>query len=88
MAKFSYSSNLNSKFQVYPVPASDWVHVINEEIGKNIYIYNVLGKMVLAKMIESEDQLLNLNSIPSGVYYIKLSNENNVLKIIKAHQAN
>ena len=43
----------------------------------------MLGKVMQANLIESNDQLLNIQALPTGIYYLKIDSENNAVKIIK-----
>lgn len=60
---------------VYPNPASDELNVLfNEAAGiKNIAIYNLIGKPVMVyKVSDNNSAKLNIGSIPSGVYFLRL----------------
>jgi len=60
---------------VYPNPAADELNVLfNESAGvKNIAVYNLIGKPVMVyKVTGNNSAKLNIESIPSGVYFVRL----------------
>ncbi len=83
--RLSSKKNIESDFYVYPIPSSNYVHVVNAQVGENVYIYNIMGKVVQHYLIESEDHIINMQNLPTGVYYIKSNFDQNTAKIIKTH---
>ena len=66
------SNNIN----MYPNPASDELNVIFDPgVGvKNITVYNLIGKAVTVyKTTSNSSAKLNIENLPSGVYFIRLS---------------
>lgn len=63
---------------LYPNPSSDGIfNVVN---GKNnkISVYNLDGKNVYNSFIITDSQVLNLSSLPKGVYIAKLTSEKTI----------
>lgn len=75
-------SELNKEtFKVYPNPAKD---VINVQLPDNTYklarIYNIMGQLVMEHKIESNLQQININGFRSGMYYLLISGEKEMMK--------
>ena len=61
---------------VYPNPSEGLVTVSNENGTTNtIVVYNMVGNVVLSKVASTSTEL-DLTSVSSGVYMVKVSNEN------------
>ena len=74
-------SNISSvTFYVYPNPVKDILH-INAACGTILVIYNSQGQFILSRCLESDHEILDLSSLPSGVYMIKAGNK--TWKILK-----
>ncbi len=62
---------------VYPNPARAFIHLdISQPLTTplNTYIYNSLGKIVLSKRIDQQNDRLNISHLPQGIYYLKIDN--------------
>lgn len=73
----SVNFDLNSNFNVYPVPCNDGVIFIENkhaiEVSK-IELMDVLGNVVLSNQATNESKIkLNLADLPSGNYFVKMS---------------
>lgn len=81
--------NQNAKYQfvVYPNPVQNQMSVQFSETISNasIQFYNNLGQKVFAKSNVQSNQIIDLNELNSGIYFYKISSENNIQtgKIIK-----
>jgi hypothetical protein len=63
---------------LYPNPATDEVNVVydaNSDV-KNIAVYNVIGKVMTVYKVTGNSANLNLENIPSGIYFVRLFNSN------------
>jgi len=70
----SNESNSISNFTIFPNPSSDIINIsgiTDEEFS--IIIYNLQGQIV--KSISSETNQINVTSLTSGVYFIKIQTE-------------
>ena len=66
---------LQETISLYPNPTNGIVNIENAE-GFQIEVYNLLGKVILSKANIANKEVINLTNLTSGVYYIKLQNEN------------
>ncbi len=76
----SASSVKNNKFSksfVYPNPAKDYVN-IDKILNANIQINNISGKTVYTKNNCSENEKVNISNLNSGIYFIRIENNNEV----------
>lgn len=68
-----------SSLSLWPVPASDVLHV-NYSAGNStdlstLSVFNMDGRLVMSKIIKyANDTELNVSSLPSGIYMLKLTN--------------
>jgi hypothetical protein len=70
--------NTEDKVMLYPNPANNELNVIydaNADI-KNIAVYNIIGKVMNAYKVTGESANLNIENIPSGIYFVRLYNAN------------
>lgn len=73
-------SIINSRFfTIYPNPTTDLIYLkSNEEFNDmNIYIYNILGQIVLQDIFSPSNNSISLQNLKRGIYFIKLENEKN-----------
>jgi hypothetical protein len=72
-------------FKIFPNPASDFFYLKNLKNSntRNIYMHDISGKQVLK--ITGNNSIININSLPKGMYIIKVETENNVFnyKLLK-----
>jgi len=72
--------NTNSKTQkVYPNPSNNFISISNFKNGK-IEIINSLGQLILTT---SQTENINIENLPSGIYWIRFTGENTILKTLK-----
>lgn len=62
---------------IYPNPAKGYVTIQLDEIPENIVINikDVLGKTLLEQKANSTSTLINVSSLPKGIYYVELVND-------------
>jgi hypothetical protein len=64
---------LNSKNLIYPNPASDFLNINSTNlIGQYISIYDMLGNKLITTIAESTETRLNIESLPTGVYIVRI----------------
>lgn len=70
-------NNNNHTFSIYPNPTNGYVTIQLEEIPKNVVINikDILGKTLLEQKVNSNKTLINLSSLPKGIYQLSLKNE-------------
>jgi hypothetical protein len=74
--------------QVYPNPATDMVLVkLNDgsKTGCLLDVFNQVGQKLMTTRITSSSFLLNISSLPRGIYFIRLRNgqQGNSVKLVK-----
>ena len=70
----SISDNLIDGFSAYPNPVRNGKLTITSATSdvKNVSIYNVLGRKVFSQNITGTSKQLNIASVTSGVYILKV----------------
>ena len=70
-------SNQSNEVLLYPNPAHDELNVVYDPSAdvKTIAVYNIIGKvMAVYKVSDPASANLNLENIPSGIYFVRLMN--------------
>ncbi|MCX6275157.1 MAG: T9SS type A sorting domain-containing protein [Bacteroidetes bacterium] len=67
-----------------PVPATDFVNIHGTTIGKDLFLFDVLGNLILKQKVTSNSLQINLSDVPCGVYYLRQQNNKSV-KIVKTY---
>jgi len=74
-----------NNIMVYPNPTAEWIY-FDKSVGISSFgdfaIYNLTGRLEVIKGEYSEYKI-NVSCLPSGMYGIKLSNSNKIIKFIK-----
>ena len=75
------TGNNNTLYSLYPNPVSDILFIKNNKALESVLveIYSIAGQKILEE--QNSDQI-NLSSLNSGVYYVKI-NKNQIFKILK-----
>ncbi|MDP5140663.1 MAG: T9SS type A sorting domain-containing protein, partial [Spirosomaceae bacterium] len=68
-----------SPIVIYPNPSSDFIRIKNgeKEAIKSYEIYNISGRLI--RQNESPATEIKIQDLPSGMYFLQLKNERNVL---------
>ena len=80
----SVANNANEML-IYPNPAHDEVNVVydaNADV-KNIAIYNIIGKVMAIYKVNGPSANLNLENVPSGIYFVRLINSKGSVVLTK-----
>ena len=64
-----------SRISVYPNPCTDWINVDGEQI-QSVQLFDIKGTPVKAQ--KGEQNQLNMASVPSGIYYLKIVANNQI----------
>ena len=65
---------------IYPNPTNDIVNIILEKGSlKKIELYSLTGTLLFNKELKSEKYALDLSDYNSGIYYLKVINQDNNL---------
>ncbi|MCW3123886.1 MAG: hypothetical protein JWQ38_3378 [Flavipsychrobacter sp.] len=61
---------------MYPNPATSDLNVVFDATAdvKNIAVYNIIGKVMSVYKVTGNSANLNIENIPSGIYFVKLYN--------------
>jgi N-acetylneuraminic acid mutarotase len=75
----------NEEFRVFPNPVKDILNLSYDTTINTVSIYNVLGQEMLRKSINANEGSIDVSSLSSGTYMIKVSSNDFVktLKVIK-----
>lgn len=67
---------LTNTLEIYPNPASDFIRVINAPVNKTTFsIYSLQGIEVLHSSLSSSSAIIDISSLFSGVYFLRISNQ-------------
>lgn len=68
---------------VYPNPAHQNIHIVTDETmnSHHLFLFDLQGRLVLAQEITDSDLLLNIETLDSGLYLLKIDDQ--TIKIIK-----
>lgn len=74
-----------AEFAYYPNPVKDFLNISGKSKVSKIEIFELSGKQILSKNADNQNVQLNLSSLPSGVYIIKVTSAKTTetFKIIK-----
>ncbi len=75
----------DTKVQVYPNPAKDFVNLSIADktlLKTELKVLDLNGKTVLRQKIESDQQVIDISKLPNGMYILSFENRENV-KLIK-----
>lgn len=60
---------------VFPNPCTSDLHISGIEPGSSLSVMNALGETVITKVNADEKEVLSIDLLPSGVYFLILKNE-------------
>ena len=74
--KLSLTENKMGNVLIYPVPTNDvlYIDTTREIVVKNIKMFDIQGRLI--KTIEGAPQEISVERLPSGVYFLLFSGEN------------
>jgi hypothetical protein len=62
-----------NKLSYYPNPVTDVLNIANDKIITDVSVINILGKTVMSKTVNSTTTQIDMTSLPSGNYFIKVT---------------
>ena len=80
------SSIFKTNLNLFPNPASDILNINLSNANfknSNIVVYNLSGMEVIKSIMNGASAQLNIETLGSGVYFVKVSNENGFSKTVK-----
>lgn len=74
----SFSANLNEEdadlvFDLYPNPSSKTINILSPEVVELVTVYSLDGKEVLSESVDSKSINIDVSSLSSGNYFVKVS---------------
>ena len=63
----------NSRITIFPNPATSQIHISGAEKGTRISIYDLSGRIILIKNIDTE--ILDVEMLESGMYLIEVQSK-------------
>ncbi len=74
-----------SDLLMYPNPAKDELNVVYTGVPdiKNIAVYNIIGKVIAVYHVNESSANLNLENVPSGIYFVRLLNSQGNVVVTK-----
>ena len=73
-------AKVNSKIEILPNPASEYINIENAK-GADYELVNCYGSVILNGIIKTDQDVIPVNSLEEGLYYLKLeSPESSVVK--------
>ncbi len=79
-------TDINLSFSVYPNPTTDFLILKIENQNAESYsfwLYNLSGNLLLNKKVEGIETQIGLQNIPTGTYFLKVTNGRKELKTFK-----
>jgi len=67
---------------LFPNPAKDVVTIMGQYKGEEIIVYNLLGEIVSSTIAKSDQELISISSLETGVYIISIAGKSK-LQLIK-----
>jgi len=79
------SEETNSTLQIFPNPASTNTTILMNEsdLGSQVFIFNAIGQEVFSERIASVNQLLNIEKLTEGFYFLKLEGSVVRLQVVR-----
>ncbi|MEP5131761.1 T9SS type A sorting domain-containing protein, partial [Nonlabens ulvanivorans] len=75
-----------SEIQIFPNPTSDYLGITASEELESVEIFNMDGKSVLSKSLQTNSAHIDLTDLFPGLYIVKVDNltgSTQVFKVIK-----
>lgn len=75
----------NANFKAYPNPVSDILNLSYDQTISDVSIFNLLGQNVVSKTINDTNGAIDMSSLPSGSYLVKVTadGQTKTIKVIK-----
>jgi len=78
----SVENSLMEQLLIYPNPSSDKLYFKGLTTNFDVLVYDILGKEILFKHLEI-DEALDVSELNSGVYILRLKDQNTTFKFVK-----
>lgn len=79
------TSVLPSTIRIYPIPTKNELFIEDVKVNSKVEIYDAKGALVLSQTASVGKSVINLSTLLSGVYIVKITNANQTItkKIVK-----
>ena len=80
-----YDDLTQVNIQIYPNPVKNILHIQADEPINKIQVFSILGKQIIQKQLNTTVNTIDLSTLNSGTYFVKLQTENQqkTVKIFK-----
>jgi hypothetical protein len=77
--------NVNLNWKLYPNPASDYTTLAIKEalMGSAIVLYDAFGREMLRSTVYSQETIIDLHHIPTGLYFVQVGSEIQRLELVR-----
>jgi hypothetical protein len=77
--------NVNLNWKLYPNPASDYttLAIKGALMGSAIVLYDAFGREMLRSEINTQETIIDLQHVPSGIYLLKVGAETRRLEVVR-----
>ncbi|MGQ1946162.1 Ig-like domain-containing protein [Geofilum sp. OHC36d9] len=65
--------------KIYPVPASDQLHITNMENVERIDVLDINGQLIKSIENNAVNTTINVSELSNGIYYLRMQNSNGVV---------
>ncbi|NLA23412.1 MAG: T9SS type A sorting domain-containing protein, partial [Bacteroidales bacterium] len=72
------NTELSKNTTIYPNPAKDILNINSKDNLKSVKLIAIDGKIVLNQDINNTSTTLDISTLPAGVYFLNLENENEI----------
>lgn len=69
----SVSEVASASVSIFPNPTTEFIRIQTQEKVSRVLVYNLTGKVLIT---ETNEKLLNVKSLPNGVYFMQIETEN------------
>ncbi|MNX55911.1 hypothetical protein D3C86_866870 [compost metagenome] len=75
----------NASFKAYPNPVRNLLNLSYTENMSDIAVFNLLGQQVLSKKVNATESQIDMSTLTSGTYLVKVyvGNQVKTLKVVK-----
>lgn len=75
----------NASFRAYPNPVNDFLNVSYSKEITNVVVVNMLGQIIVEKAVNTTETQIDMTSLPTGSYFVKVTVDGAVktIKVIK-----
>ena len=76
----SLNDYLESNVNIYPNPATSILNIENNNSQNfNVQILNILGENVMSQTVTNNNSTLNTSNLKSGIYFVRIIEDNNIM---------